>query len=42
MGEITYYPASGYGKFTPEKYDLMLGDMIKIPTDNKGEKQDNK
>ena len=42
VGEITYYPASGYGKFTPEKYDLMLGDMIKIPTDNKGEKQDNK
>ena len=33
IGEVTYYPASGYGKFTPEKYDYIFGDMIKLPTD---------
>lgn len=31
FGEITLYPASGYGKFTPEKYNELLGDMIILP-----------
>ena len=31
FGEITFYPASGYGKFTPEKYNELLGDMITLP-----------
>lgn len=31
VGEITFFPASGYGKFVPEKYDRILGDMIKLP-----------
>mgnify|MGYP000925372840 CR=1 FL=1 len=31
FGEITFYPASGFGKFTPEKYDYILGDWLKLP-----------
>ncbi len=31
VGEITFFPASGYGKFMPEKYDRILGDMIHLP-----------
>ena len=30
FGEITFYPASGLGKFTPDKYDEILGAMIKL------------
>lgn len=30
FGELTFYPAGGFGKFTPEKYDLILGEMLKI------------
>lgn len=30
FGELTFYPASGYGKFTPDKYDYILGDMFDI------------
>lgn len=32
FGEITFYPASGLGKFNPDKYNTILGDMIKLPT----------
>lgn len=31
IGEITFFPASGYGKFIPEEYDRILGDMIRLP-----------
>lgn len=31
FGELTFYPASGFGKFTPEEWDKKLGDMIKLP-----------
>lgn len=31
FGELTFYPASGFGKFTPEGWDLKLGNMIKLP-----------
>ena len=31
IGEITFFPASGYGKFSPEKYDRIFGDMIQLP-----------
>lgn len=31
VGEITFFPASGYGKFTPEKMDKEFGDMIHLP-----------
>lgn len=30
LGEITFYPASGFGKFNPEKYDRILGDKINL------------
>ena len=31
VGEITFFPASGYGKFIPEKYDRIFGDKIVLP-----------
>lgn len=31
FGEITFYPASGMGGFTPSQYDITLGEMIKLP-----------
>ena len=31
VGEITFFPASGYGKFEPEKIDRELGDKIILP-----------
>ena len=31
FGEITFFPATGYGKFNPDKYDKIFGDMITLP-----------
>jgi len=31
FGELTLYPASGLGKFSPEEWDLYLGELIKLP-----------
>lgn len=31
FGELTFFPASGYGPFDPDKVDLELGEMIKLP-----------
>lgn len=30
FGEITFFPASGFGQFTPHKYDYILGQYIKF------------
>jgi hypothetical protein len=30
FGEITLYPAGGMGKFIPEEWDTILGDMISL------------
>ena len=30
FGELTFYPASGFGKFTSEEWDLKLGDWINL------------
>lgn len=30
FGEITFYPNSGLGTFTPQKWDRILGDLLKI------------
>lgn len=30
FGEITFFPASGMGRFKPEKWDLSLGEMIRM------------
>lgn len=31
FGEITFFPASGMGKFTQDEWDKKLGDFIKLP-----------
>lgn len=31
FGEITFYPASGIGKFEPDEWDLKLGELIQLP-----------
>lgn len=31
FGEITFYPMSGLGVFNPEKYNLILGQMLELP-----------
>lgn len=33
FGEITFYPASGIGKFEPEEWDLKLGEWITLPNE---------
>lgn len=30
FGEITFYPASGFGKFIPAEWDEKLGKMIEL------------
>ncbi len=35
FGEITFFPASGYGKFLPDAYDEFFGDMISLPAKQK-------
>lgn len=30
FGEITFFPAAGFGKFIPDEWDKILGDWIKI------------
>ena len=30
FGEITFYPAAGFGEFTPEEWDERLGEMIHL------------
>lgn len=31
FGEITFFPASGMGVFSPNEWDYILGDLIKLP-----------
>lgn len=31
FGELTFYPASGYGHFTPDEWDEKLGAIMKLP-----------
>lgn len=31
FGELTFYPASGFGRFLPEKYNELLGQMLILP-----------
>lgn len=35
FGELTFFPASGYGKFTPDEMDFALGDKITLPKKTK-------
>jgi hypothetical protein len=36
FGEITMYPASGFGSFRPDQYDKMLGRMLVLPGERGG------
>ena len=31
FGEVTFFPKGGLGVFTPKQYDLILGNMLKLP-----------
>ncbi len=31
VGELTFYPACGFSKYDPEKYDKIFGEMIQLP-----------
>ena len=31
FGELTFFPDSGYGRFTDDKWDKKMGDMITLP-----------
>jgi hypothetical protein len=31
FGELTFYPASGFGSFSPDEWDIKLGDLIVLP-----------
>lgn len=31
FGEITFFPNSGYGRFYPNEWNLIFGDMIVLP-----------
>lgn len=31
FGEMTFYPGSGYGRFTPPEWNRILGDLITLP-----------
>lgn len=35
FGEITFYPAAGFGTFSPKEWNYKLGDMIQLPIPNK-------
>lgn len=36
FGEVTFYPMSGMGVFTPEQYDEILGKMLVLPGEKRG------
>ncbi len=36
FGELTFYPASGFGPFIDDKWDELLGSWIKLPIDKEG------
>lgn len=38
FGELTFFPASGFGKFIPEEWDKKIGDMLDLSMVKKDEK----
>lgn len=34
FSELTFYPASGFVKFEPEKWDTIFGEWLKLPSEN--------
>lgn len=39
FGEMTFYPADGRSEFYPEKYNTIIGDYLKLPKLEKGQKE---
>ena len=35
LGEMTFYPASGFGSFSPKEWDKKIGDLLELPTEVK-------
>ena len=35
FGELTFYPASGYGKFEPGEWNYKLGNLLKLPLEKR-------
>lgn len=33
FGELTFFPASGFGRFTPREWDVKIGKMLSLPKD---------
>lgn len=31
FGEMTFYPASGFGRYTIDEWDFKIGDMLTLP-----------
>jgi hypothetical protein len=31
FGELTFFPLSGMGKFTPDEWDYKLGELLQLP-----------
>lgn len=31
FGELTFFPAGGFGSFTPDKWNVIIGDLLKLP-----------
>lgn len=38
FGEFTFFDSSGFEKFTPQEWDNIFGEWLKLPTVSKGEK----
>ena len=34
FGEMTFYPASGLGKFDPDEWDIKMGEWLTLPNKN--------
>ena len=37
FGELTFYPATGLGKFTSDEWDIKLGEWLQIPDSFRGD-----
>lgn len=40
FGEMTFYPAAGFGKIEPEEWDLKIGEMLELPNQKIEEKNE--
>lgn len=36
FGELTFYPASGFGRFTPDEWSAKIGGILTLPTEIRG------